>query len=203
MSQSRFTIVPTDAIMDTELTHTQLRVLAAIGSFTNRKQTAYPSRATIADMLGIAKETVSRCISVLNRKGYIEVTRQFRNNGSQTTNLYFVPLDRAILPDAVIGGDARITPPVTEASTLGVTAGDHPFKKKQPKEELRASALGKIFMGFIRNGAPAPDVEALSRAVVEYDSCSIKVRSPWERDRAEQTLSQWLKQAALKIEVVS
>ena len=201
MSQSRFALIPTDAICDTDLTPTQLRVLCAIGSFTSRKQTAYPSRRTIAAMLGIAKATVSRCVSALAEKGYIEVTRQFRKNGSQTTNLYFVPLDRSIIQDVAGGGDARITPPVTLGSPLGVTAGDHPHTKQPILTIERVSALNDIFNEMIRAGAPVPSVKALSRAVVNYEGCSMSVNSRWECDRAMQDLEQYLKRAGIKLQV--
>lgn len=116
MSQSRLSIIPSRAIADPDLTATQLRVLGAIGSFTGRDQSAYPKQSTLAELLGIARETVNRAVKALAKAGYIEVKAQKRADGGQTANLYFVkldPCDATITPPVTVG----ITPPVTPAIT--------------------------------------------------------------------------------------
>lgn len=109
MSQSRLCIVPSEAVSDARLTHVQLRVLLAIGSFTGKDKAAFPKQKTIADMLGLARETVNRAIGALKRFGYIEVEAQKRPDGGQKESLYWVKLD----PAGQLPCDATITPPVT------------------------------------------------------------------------------------------
>lgn len=112
MSQSRLSIIPSRAVADEELTATQLRVLLAIGSYTGKDQSAYPKQSTIAEAIGIARETVNRAIKALAKRGYIEVHEQRRSDGGQAANLYVVKLDPC---------DATITPPVTPSVTPPVT----------------------------------------------------------------------------------
>lgn len=104
MSESRFSIVPSDAVTDLELTSTQLRVLLVIGTYLSKDATAFPKQKTIAERLRIARETVNRAVKVLSEKGYIQVHHQKRDDGGQRANLYTVRLDPC---------DPSITPPVT------------------------------------------------------------------------------------------
>jgi DNA-binding MarR family transcriptional regulator len=127
MSQSRLCIVPSEAVSDTRLTHVQLRVLLAIGSFTGKDKAAFPKQKTIADMLGLARETVNRAISALKRFGYIHVEHQHRDDGGQRESLYWVKLD----PDGQSPGDSVITPPVTLTDHTPGDAQDHTARDAQ------------------------------------------------------------------------
>ena len=108
MTQSRFCIVPSDAVSDARLTHVQLRVLLAIGSFTGKDKAAFPKQKTIAEMLGLTRETVNRAIAALRRLGYVHVEHQHREDGGQRESLYWVKLD----PIAQEPCDVSVTPPV-------------------------------------------------------------------------------------------
>lgn len=110
MGQSRFTIIPTAAINDDRLTAVQLRVLLAIGSYSSKDRAAFPRQQTIADSLGIARETVNRSVKKLREYGYVHVQVQFRDDGSQKENLYWVKLDPC---------DPSVTPPVTKLDHTG------------------------------------------------------------------------------------
>ena len=109
MSQSRLCIIPSDAVSDKRLTHVQLRVLLAIGSYTGKDRAAFPKQQTVADMLGLARETVNRALAALKRFGYIEIEHQKRADGGQRENLYWVKLD----PIEQLPCDEPVTPPVT------------------------------------------------------------------------------------------
>ena len=109
MSQSRLCIIPSDAVSDKRLTHVQLRVLLAIGSYTGKDRAAFPKQKTVADMLGLARETVNRALAALKRFGYIEIEHQKRADGGQKENLYWVKLD----PLEKVPCDEPVTPPVT------------------------------------------------------------------------------------------
>jgi DNA-binding transcriptional MocR family regulator len=109
MSQSRLCIIPSEAVSDKRLTHVQLRVLLAIGSYTGKDRAAFPKQQTVADMLGLARETVNRALAALKRFGYIEIEHQKRADGGQKENLYWVKLD----PLEKVPCDEPVTPPVT------------------------------------------------------------------------------------------
>ena len=109
MSQSRLCIIPSDAVSDMRLTHVQLRVLLAIGSYTGKDRAAFPKQQTVADMLGLARETVNRALAALKRFGYIEIEHQKRADGGQRENLYWVKLD----PLEKVPCDEPVTSPVT------------------------------------------------------------------------------------------
>jgi len=118
MSQARFAMVPVDAITDDALTATQLRVLLVIGSYLSRDNSAFPKQKTIADTLGIARETVNRSVKVLVERRYIAVTHRKRDDGGQRENLYHVLLDPC---------DPSVTAPVTqEDHTPCDDTGSHP-----------------------------------------------------------------------------
>ena len=179
MSQSRLSIIPSRAVSDESLTATQLRVLCAIGSFTGKDQSAYPKQATIAEVVGVARETVNRAVKSLEKAGYIEVHKQCRDDGGQRANLYVVkldPCDATITPPVTVG----ITPPVTPAVTpnrtihkndtnsdelVGAQSAD--TQPEQPKPKTRKKRRTRIKEGW----SPTP---------VDYAYASKKGLSPQE-----------------------
>ncbi len=141
MSEARFSVVPSDAVTDLDLTATQLRVLLVIGTYLSKDATAFPKQKTIADRLGIARETANRAIKVLVDKGYIHIHHQKRDDGGQRENLYTVRLDPC---------DATITPPVTsEDHTPCDHTGSHPrttHKNDTVRKGKRATRLEKSWL---------------------------------------------------------
>lgn len=129
MTESRFAIIPADAIDDLRLSATDLRVLGVIAYHAGRDRSAWPKQKTIADRLQITREAVNRSISRLKKWGYVEVTTQTRRDGGQRENVYFVPLDPALARQAIVSNgeadpqgapppcDPTITPPVIAAIT--------------------------------------------------------------------------------------
>jgi DNA-binding Lrp family transcriptional regulator len=191
-------------------------VLCAIGSFTSKDQTAYPRQSTIAELLGITRQTVNQACKRLQEAGYLEIHNQFRDDGAQSSNLYFVRLDPITSAEVLdLTGGCRPSPTggVGPRPTGGVKSradrGCQPWadtindsnKNDSIINDRRAGAREKIFGEMIQSGAPVPSVKALSRAVVDYDGCSMSVRSLWEYDRAMQDLEQYLKRAGVKLQV--
>lgn len=116
MSQSRLSVIPARAIGDERLNATQFRVLAAIGSFTAKDQSAYPRVRTIGEAVGLTRETTSRAISKLKEFGYVKAIEQTRADGGQSSNLYSVLLDDESQESTTSSDtpcDAPVTPPVT------------------------------------------------------------------------------------------
>jgi hypothetical protein len=107
-------IIPASAVADPDVTDTQVRVLCAIGTFTNRLGgNVWASVKTLAAGSNLSERTVQRCIPALIDKGYLRMeTRTGR------TNLYEIVLDRA--PEGVTpvsgGGDTADGGGVTAVS---------------------------------------------------------------------------------------
>lgn len=141
MSDARFAIVPADAVTDTDLTATQLRVLLVIGTYLSKDDKAFPKQKTIADRLGIARETVNRAVKVLSDREYIQVHHQKRDDGGQRANQYTVKLDPC---------DRSVTPPVTsENHTPCDHTGSHPRTPQENATERkgkRATRLEKTWL---------------------------------------------------------
>ena len=128
-------IVPHTVWTDQELNATDLRVLLAISSHcrtTDRE--AWPSQSSIAEQLSLARESVSRSVARLEKRGHLRVQRVFGLRGEQRSNRYFVPLDIGVhgdLPEftpVTVSSpppwlddhtplDEFVTPPVTPAIT--------------------------------------------------------------------------------------
>jgi DNA-binding MarR family transcriptional regulator len=100
---SNLCIIPAAAVADHDLSDTQVRVLCAIGTFTNRLGgNVWASVKTLAAGSNLSERTVQRCIPALIDKGYLRMeTRTGR------TNLYEIVLDRA--PEGVTPVSGGVT----------------------------------------------------------------------------------------------
>lgn len=158
MSQSRYALIPSAAISDTRLTPVQLRVLLAIGSFTSKDQECFPKQKTIADLLGIARETVNRACARLTELGYVSVEHQHRADGGQRENLYRVILDPC---------DRPVTPPVTASDhTPCDPTASHP--RTTHKNNLTSEAdASDVLSSPAEPECPDPRVVAELRRVEE------------------------------------
>jgi DNA-binding transcriptional ArsR family regulator len=173
MSQSRLAIIPSRAVADASLTATQLRVLCAIGSYTGKEQSAYPKQSTIAELLGISRETVNRAIKVLKKAGYVEVEAQFKNaGGGQSASLYYVRLDPC--DDTITGGvtcDSSVTGGVIPTVTGGVTPAITPRTiqlndTSSDEEVVTPKPVDQISLAYDSFKATAERLKAQSGAVV-------------------------------------
>jgi len=205
MSQSRLSIIPSRAISDTNLTATQLRVLCAIGSYTSKDQTAYPRQATIAELLGISRKTVNQACQKLKDEGYLEIRHQYREDGSQRSNLYYVRLDPSVSVDVQIGTggcNPSVTGGVTPSVTGGVTSRRY-TNNDSILNDIREQARENIFDEMKRAGAPTSDVNALLRSAVAFRDNAFLVETRYERDRHNQSLEQFLKAVQVKVELIN
>ena len=123
-------IIPASAVADPDLTDTQIRVLCAIGTFTNRLGgNVWASVKTLAAGSNLSERTVQRCIPALIDKGYLRMeTRVGR------TNLYEIVLDRA--PEGV----TPVSPGGDTADGGGVTA----VSPKRYKLTVNTTKLPKV-----------------------------------------------------------
>jgi len=96
-------IIPAQAVMDRELSHTQLRVLCAIGIHTNKLGGGvWTSINTLADESGVSRSTVKRACEELAERGYLRITER-----PGTTHLYEVVLDPVHLGDPTPSSSGR------------------------------------------------------------------------------------------------
>lgn len=122
-------IIPANAVADEALTDTQVRVLCAIGTFTNRLGgNVWASINTLARACNLNPRTIQRAVPVLIQAGYLRCdTRPGR------TNLYEIVLDGPPTVESQ-GGDSVVTPPPT-------TESPKRLKENDKHNELRSIAL--------------------------------------------------------------
>lgn len=112
-------IIPAAAVADDRLTDTQVRVLCAIGTFTNRLGgNVWASVATLAKACHLSPRTVQRAVPVLMEAGYL---RRMERPGR--TPIYEVVLESGATL-ASLGGDSPVTPPPTMQSPKRVQEND-------------------------------------------------------------------------------
>lgn len=70
-------------------------VLLALADWADDSGITYPARSKLVTKCGISLGTVARALQQLVDWGLIEKSEQFRQNGSQTANLYLLRLDRS------------------------------------------------------------------------------------------------------------
>jgi hypothetical protein len=81
--------VPAAVAADKRLWASDLRTLAALCKFADRRGRCFPSHNRLADMLGMARRQVQRSLTRLRRFGWISWERRFRRDGrGLTSNLY-------------------------------------------------------------------------------------------------------------------
>jgi len=104
-------IIPAKAVADPMVTDTQVRVLCAIGTYTNRLGgNVWASVNTLAKSCNLSPRTIQRALPALLAAGYLRVVVR-----PGRTNLYEVVLDgpqTAVSP----GGDLPVTPPPSAES---------------------------------------------------------------------------------------
>ena len=119
MSQARLSITPADAWSDARLTPLQCRLLGLIGSYLGKDHRAWPSQSTLAGQLGVSRKAVNEGIKALVTYGYVKSERRRREDGGETSSVYFVimdPQDRVGM-EGYTPCNAPVTPPSPEGDT--------------------------------------------------------------------------------------
>lgn len=135
-------IIPAAAVADPELTDTQVRVLCAIGTFTNRLGgNVWASVQTMAKACNLSTRTVQRALPVLIARGYLRHTER-----AGKTTLYEVVLE---LPQTAQspGGVQPVTPPPTQLC--------HPNEKKNdPLNDLAQQVTKMVWSVYPDRDTP-------------------------------------------------
>lgn len=75
---------------DVTLSHRAKSVYMYLRDRSDGHGKCWPGIRTIASDLNISRSTAKRALSELERHGYLEKQTHFRNNGSNTSNLYTI-----------------------------------------------------------------------------------------------------------------
>lgn len=85
-----FSMVP-HALLMTVNDPQAIRLYAVLGIWTdNHSGEAWPSRATIADVMGVSVKTVDRAAEILIAAGWLTKERRYNDNGSRTSNGWMI-----------------------------------------------------------------------------------------------------------------
>ena len=75
---------------DTELPSRARAVYMYLRDRADSAGSCWPGIKTIAKDLNLSRSTVKRALADLERRGYLQRILRYRDNGSSTSNLYFV-----------------------------------------------------------------------------------------------------------------
>lgn len=165
MNGPTIAIVPFTAWNDPELTALDLRVLLSISSrCRDHNRESWAKQRTIAEALGVTRESVCRAVNRLKSRGHIQVEHVFGEAGEQRSSRYFVPLDviSASPPPCAMDHtprDACVTPPVIPTITpITETVEHRPENKDSPPVRPPAGELA------LTAPSPKPDSDAAFEA---------------------------------------
>lgn len=159
----RFSITPSAAAEDKELSDSVFRTLACLGVYGNKSGWCWPSLKTIGDMRGVSKERISADIKILVSKGYVQREERFKN-GSQTTNMYRILFDVGAPPP-----DEEVNPPLTSEVNPPLTpeVNQNALFNAPIKEE---EGLSKVLKLYERNIGAIPPMlmDSIKAAINTY-----------------------------------
>ena len=97
---SEFGIVPTGAILDPEVSRNDFWLLALLSTYADKDGYCWPGLGSLAEQSHMTKPGVSKALHRLETAGWLRIIQRHRDNGSQTTNGYYVQRHkRGVVPD--------------------------------------------------------------------------------------------------------
>lgn len=166
MADPRYSLFAARAVFDPRLTATDVRVLAALGTYTNKQGWCNPKQATIAIRVGVSRTTVTASMKRLVKSGYLESKAQVIAGRGQTASNYRVildldPMSAWTTPEADVSHDDT---PMSATTTGGVVPVGHPpsnwddTQKEHSQENIPKSVVAE---------APAREAPVVSKAMIE------------------------------------
>lgn len=119
MADPRYALFAARAVFDPRLTATDVRVLAALGTYTNKQGWCFPKQETVALRIGIKRPTVVVAIKRLVECGYLEQQAQTAPGRGRTMSKYRVKLDIEDPMSADITSGADVTPADVGPDNIG------------------------------------------------------------------------------------
>lgn len=93
MADPRYSLFAARAVFDPRLSPTDVRVLAALGTYTDKQGWCRPKQETVALRIGVARTTVLAAIKRLTAIGYLEHEHQTVAGRGRSASRYRVKLD--------------------------------------------------------------------------------------------------------------
>ena len=109
------------AMAQRNLTPAERLVLFALADHANSDGVGWPSNKTLSETLELHPVTVRKVRSKLVKRGLIRTVQQYRDNGSSTSNLYFVGHEPEAPPE-----QSEASPGKPEVIAQGTTTGTTP-----------------------------------------------------------------------------
>ncbi|MDE2100574.1 MAG: helix-turn-helix domain-containing protein [Patescibacteria group bacterium] len=124
MNRHRFSIFSAKAVFDSRIGDSELRVLAAIGTYTDEDGWCFPHQETIAGRIGRSRSVVSRAVGRLVACGYVETENRVRRGRGRVGLRYRVVID--LEPDmaAAVKHFADVRGPNTGTGATDVQSSD-------------------------------------------------------------------------------
>lgn len=137
----RYSIIPGDALSDPRVKDGHLRVLAVLGTHTDRNGWCRVNQKTIAQKVGKSRETVNRLIKSLCAMGYVQKRDQWSKSEGRSISKYQILMDRdEVAQDVDTPCDADVTAPVTsrDHNPCDIQTSQHndPSFNDQVREEI-------------------------------------------------------------------
>lgn len=90
MSNARYSILPARAVFDGRLSAMELRVLAALGTYSDNEGWCFPSQKTLTERLDCSRSSVGAAIKKLVEIGYVQVRARTSKGKGKVGNEYRV-----------------------------------------------------------------------------------------------------------------
>ena len=143
MSNARFSITPSSAVEDKDLSDSVYRTLSCIGVFGDKNGWCWPGLATIAKMRGVSKSRISQDVKILVNLGYLQVQRRFDNN-TQQSNLYRILFDTPLTPEVNPPLTPEVNPPLTPEVNQNAPINESINAQLSDDDEKRSAKVGHI-----------------------------------------------------------
>lgn len=138
MSGPRYSIIPPAAVFDRTLRDSDLRVLAALGSYTDKSGWCWPKQQELADRLNLSRTTIISALKALSDRGYVQTRPRTAAGRGKVGLEYRVVID----PEP-----SRTTPPVdsepahekpmSTQADIGKKADVNPGRQRKSRKGLR------------------------------------------------------------------
>lgn len=138
MTGGRFAQVPLELLGDPHVSDGAVRLWAILsGAYADYSTgEAFPSRNTLAGILGVSVRTVVRYVTQLETAGWLEVVRRRTANGDWTSNLYRLPtLSTGVVPPVSLPSDTNGTGVVTRMAHKRYPTNDTKPSRSQPVDD--------------------------------------------------------------------
>lgn len=183
----KYATLPRKAVMDKQLRNSDIRVLAALCSYTNRAGLCWVSQLRLSEDIGIARQNVNRSIVRLKKLDYLRVQSAHKpNHKGETLQVVFDADISAEDAVAIVSSQEDARSPemierdeeaVSKAEAVNVLAQLHTGEKQKPeakgtkKMKKPTEAVIKNHLNIIKNNGrnKKQSMAFLKKHGIEYD----------------------------------